>query len=76
MDLAPVVKKVQVFSRDSHEYGCYLGGDGFKSIENCTSYSLVNRSSGFLGMRTLLYMGLFSCASLVISITVPIQRKE
>ena len=35
-----LVEYVQVFSRDSHENGCFLEGDGFKTIDNYHSREL------------------------------------
>ena len=63
-----VIEQVQVLSQ---EHGYYLEDDELKPFDNNMSRSFVNRSSGFLGMRSVLYMGrTFSCTQLFTSITV------
>ena len=61
--LTPVVEQVQVFLDDSHEHDCYLKGDWFKPIA-----TLLNRSSGLLGMDKVYGTSSFACAFLYIVI--------
>ena len=67
-----MVDQVKIFPRDIHEHGYYLKGGGFKRTDNSLSHSHVNRDFEFLGMRSVLYMGLnFECTSLFIPNTIP-----
>ena len=52
-----MVEKVQVYSRDSQGYICYLEGDRHKPIDKSVSHSVVNLSSDLFGRRRIFYMG-------------------
>jgi hypothetical protein len=65
-----MVHQVQIFSRNSHEHGWYLEGNGLKLFDKSASQTPVNQSSEYLGIRMVLWDFQFSCAPLFIRIAV------
>ena len=51
-----------------------IEGNGFKHIDNSTSHSLVNWTSGILSIRAVLYMVLPRFSSITVYITVSRPR--